>query len=230
MADWTDSSSAEEIEDHLRSNAEAMNALCEQVQRTLRRNERNFILHQLLAQTGVHIQRMADWLSLPMIDPLAWAARNLFELNLLVRWILLSDENIRHFMGQRVRDEIDILEGVLELAPDQPNDEPRRNGERVMTARIKELQNVSARHSVQPEKPLNIDRMADAVGLIREYRAFHKLCSKYVHPSSWLVTGHPEDLHALERRNIFLLEGQRAALDTLHRVRQLVEDEGDDSS
>jgi hypothetical protein len=47
------------------------------------------------------------------ISELAWYVRCLHEIDLTFRWIALSSENLKAWIGQALRDEQDIVEGFL---------------------------------------------------------------------------------------------------------------------
>ena len=207
--------------DDVAKNLDSMYARFESLALNMRteqeRNELNFVLHNLAVQTAVHLERLKGWLH-DSTELLAWSARNLFELNLLVRYVLQSEGHLHHFAGQCGKDEVQILEGVLVLSENALNPEAK-----FLQDRIKEVKKTAARHDLELKNPISVFDLAKAVGVTTEYKAFFKLYSKYVHPSSWIVNGASERIHADEFRNIFLIQAQLYAGDTYQRISKAIE-------
>ncbi len=67
-----------------------------------------------------------------------------------------------------------------------------------------------------------LSALAKAVGLESEYKAFFKLYSKYVHPSSWLVNRDPYWVQAWQWRTIFTVSAQLYAADTIERIKTAI--------
>jgi hypothetical protein len=175
------------------------------------------VIAGLAAQSYTQLSRVRNWYEEPA-DMVAWATRNLFELDLLVRFVLKSEENMLRFLGERARDEIEILEGLISLGEDQSS----RNVA-ILRARVDDLKRIAQKHKIRPEKHRTTRDLADAAGLRHVYDALFKLYSKYVHPSSWLVNASRQMID--EYKDAFVLEAQRYALDTLHMVSEAVRSE-----
>lgn len=66
---------------------------------TLERTERNVALENLSARIGEELLRVAKNFN-EDIDILAWSTRNTFELNLLIRFVLMDDANAVRFLSE----------------------------------------------------------------------------------------------------------------------------------
>jgi hypothetical protein len=146
---------------------------------------------------------------------LAWSCRNLFETDLTVRYVLLSEQNFIDWMGQALRDERDFIEGALSLALDGHAEQTD-----VLRARREHLNNMATRHGLEFSRPFRVGDVAKAVGEEAEYIAMYKLFSKYVHPSSLLINSWAKTEPAMEWTNIFLTSAQRYAHDAIERLRK----------
>src|SRR5262249_45276000 len=135
------------------------------------------------------------------VEVAAWAARNLFELDLLVRWVLKSDRNLEVWQTQLATDEMTIIEGVLGLSVGT-----NPHAVQVLESRMGQIRSLLAKHNVAEAKPKDIRSLAEQVGCGREYAAFFKLYSKYVHPSSWLLNASPDQRNGWV--DAFLIQGQ----------------------
>jgi len=133
----------------------------------------------------------------------AWITRDLFELSLLIRYVLISPDNLRKFAAELAVDEIEMLQGMREIV--QPEQVELKEA---IENRIKQVQEILAKHQMIPSKPIPVARLAKATNMEKEYRAFFKLYSKYVHPSCWLLMGSRERIHSPWIRDTFLIQAQ----------------------
>lgn len=175
------------------------------------RTERNLVLFNLGSRAYLELDRARRLLDEPS-DVLAWAARNLFEINLIVRFVLLSGENLNRWMAEMAGDERDMLLGILAISNDAAPEH-----QQTLRDRISEIEGILRRHNLEAKKPLQVRALASAVGMENEYEAFFKLYSKYIHPSSWLVNS-PEARRD-EWKGILALQAQLYGGDTFVRVR-----------
>lgn len=149
------------------------------------------------------------------IDLVAWCTRNAFELNLLVRYVLLSDAMAGAFLGESAKDEQQILEGFATFANGQSSE-----ARAVVQSRIEDIGKLASKHGIQLRKPKSTSDIAKEVGCADEYAGLFKFMSKYVHPSSWLVNRKPEDTQSLEYWNVLVIHAQMYALDALRRINE----------
>ena len=186
---------------------------CDWVAKSLERNDRNLAFFNILGQT-VPFLRFAAWGIDKPIQVLAFSARSVFELNLRGRHMLRSDENLRQWMSEGVIDSIQVLEGVLEL-----RESASAGDVALLEAEIERLRSLAGRHELAHRgKLLQVGELARSVGLESDYKAFFKLYSKLVHPSSYLVNGAAT---AWDRvlRQVLVVNLQLYAYDLLERVR-----------
>jgi hypothetical protein len=135
------------------------------------------------------------------LEILSLVARNSFELYLRLKHILLSEENCREWRSEGVRDQIEVYEGILSLenaggAVDEVTAEMAR-----VEARAAELGLVKAKRIAR------VPSLAEETGLGSEYRAFYKVYSKLVHPSSLSVNS-PRAVQAPMYRFTFVVNAQ----------------------
>jgi len=117
----------------------------------------------------------------PLLEILALATRNTFELYLRLKHILASDANAQSWRNEAVTDHLEIYEGILEL--DGPE-----SAKRTIAAECEAIRQDAVGRGLRPADHLErVGSLAHAAGLDREYKAFYKFYSKLVHPSSFLV-------------------------------------------
>lgn len=204
----------DEVAENLHSNEIMLKTLISKIEKDLEQTDKNLVLSNLVTRTTLEIHRLRNWLKEP-IEMLAWCARNLFELNLVVRFVLQSEDHFKHLLGQRVNDEIQILEGYLTLAD---NTADNTTDKRPIEKQLDDLKNIASEHQIDLKRPFNIHDLASSNGVDYEYKAFFKLYSKYVHPSSWLVNGRKGDVDRWMFRETFINQAQIYAGDTYSRI------------
>ena len=173
---------------------ESLMKLASDIRQSKPRDEKNLLLHNLTVCSANQIK------GLQLIY--AWIARNLFELNLIVKYILLSPDNVAKFGNERVQDELEMLERILEIK------EIDEDEALTFKNRIKRLKQTADKHHRTLSKPLPIWKLADATDMGDEHKSYYKLYSKYVHPSSWLINGPQDVIYSSEIRNTCLVNAQ----------------------
>jgi hypothetical protein len=206
-----------DVAPHLRRLADTCAQLASQIRERIDRSDRTVAYANFCSYAASELRRASTFYPEDLAG-LAWAARNLFELYLIVRSVIQSDENFRAWLGQRIGDEKDFIEGVLmyvqagECAPQVATLKARRD-------RLLEL---SKRHDIPSAKPFRIQALAKALGEEDEYVALFKLFSKYVHPSSLLINAYslsPPDPTYLK---IFHIKAQMYAGQTIKLIKDAV--------
>ncbi len=127
-----------------------------------------------------------------------WACRNLFDLHVLVRFVLASKDNRRRFMYDRLQEpdqpprEVDL---TVATRPGRPDSETllEHLGERLsaLTAGL--------------DSHLNPRKLAAQMGMSEEYEAMHALCAHLVHPTARLTMS--VDADEQPARDVLLLRG-----------------------
>ncbi len=114
---------------------------------------------------------------------LAWACRNLLELTVFAKYVLISEENARRFAQDRLIDGCDIIRSLkaLELHLDpQSNTAP-------LDAALAGFQAQMVSEGVTAQRYLSTSVLAGNVGMREEYDCMNRVCSKLVHPTAWSI-------------------------------------------
>lgn len=178
------------------------------------RNDLNLALHNLTARTSRELLRLAKNHD-QGLDLIAWCTRNAFELNLLVRFVLLNAENAERFLSEAAMDEQQVLEGFLSFSSSTSELEHR-----TVARRIAQIGELAANHEVKLLKPIQTAKLAELVGCSGEYIGMFKFMSKYVHPSSWLVNKPLSETESDIYWNLLVMHAQLYAMDSCERTRK----------
>ncbi len=179
----------------------------------LNRTERDLVLFNLLGKARLYLHCLRCSLSEPT-ELLGFLTRSLFELNIITRYVLMSEENLKRFGSEFVVDKKQILQGLLTLGEDSS-----REAVQTLEKEIARIEEIAKKHNRAPQKSEFIKDKAREVGLSEDYEALYKLFSKYVHPSSYTINATPEEIHSNEVRNIFLIYSQIYADDMFQRIK-----------
>ncbi|MFT5617211.1 MAG: hypothetical protein ACI85I_000427 [Arenicella sp.] len=174
--------------------------------------KRKFIDYRILSALISEIERIKIYEL--KNDTLALSTRNVFELNMIYRYTCLSDDNLKEWIGNKAKDEIEILEGILKLSENSNSDE-----ERIIKERIDKINTTAQQQNLKVKKQLNTKSLAEKVGLVAEYNGLFKLYSKFIHPTSYLINSAPVDIESLQYKNIFLIQFQTYLYDLESRLR-----------
>ena len=188
-------------------------ALANQIKERVARTDRTVALANFCSYIGGEL-RQASAFYPSNVPGMAWAARNLFEVNLTVRHVLASDDNFRAWLGQTLQDEKEFIEGLLSVSSEQPN----HAAESQLRNRLNKLDDMAARHNLDFSKPFRAEKMSKSLGMHDEYVGLYKLFSKYVHPSSLLINAWYGQKPQSVWLDIFLVKAQMYAGDTVQRV------------
>ncbi len=114
---------------------------------------------------------------------LAWACRNLLELAIFTKYVLMSEANARRFAEDRLIDGCDIITSlrVLELHIDPQSDT------KLLDDALARMQAQMVAEGVTAKKFLATGALADIVGMKEDYICMNRVCSKLVHPTAWSV-------------------------------------------
>ena len=204
-----------EINNILKSKISLIDKHLEFIRTNLERTERNLVLYNLLAKTKLYLYCLMKSLNEPT-EQLGFITRSLFELNLITRYVLMNEENLKRFVAQTGEDRIKILEGILEFREDSSKENVK-----IIEEEINRIKTLKQKYGLTSVKSLpSFKDIAHTVGLGKEYKALYKLFSKYVHPSPYIINGSPEEVHSNEVRNIFLIHAQLYAEDTFQRIKE----------
>ncbi|SPE34077.1 hypothetical protein SBA3_2090014 [Candidatus Sulfopaludibacter sp. SbA3] len=125
---------------------------------------------------------------------LAWACRNLLELNIYTQYVLQSEANARRFALNRVADGIDTFESFQTwLARNDPSLVPPE----VETA-LQQLADLRALEDGPAPRLYSLKYLSAEVGLADEYGYMTKICSKLAQPGVFAVMAGEPDLRPFQ--------------------------------
>lgn len=144
---------------------------------------------------------------------LAFCTRSLFELDVRLRHILISSENLNKWIAETASDRVDLLNAVIDMGePDDPRVQ-------ILRGELERIGVLKAKYGLPHLRPVNkqVGTLAHEVGLESEYRSLFKIFSKFVHPTAYLVnSGNPTEEQQV--RDVLTIHLQRYALDLLKRA------------
>ena len=145
----------------------------------------------------------------------AWACRNLLELNIYTQYVLSSEANARRFAGEHLADGIEIFDAFQTWAA--------RNDPALVTPQITAVlselvEQKSKQEAAAPQRPLSIRYLSAEAGLADEYANMTRVCTKLIHPSVFpILAGATEgDLPLL--RPILFRAGAGHGLEIIHAI------------
>jgi hypothetical protein len=114
---------------------------------------------------------------------LAWACRNLLELTVFAKYVLISEDNARRFAQDRLIDGCDIIRSLkaLELHANPQSDNA------LLDDALTRMQAQMASEGITLQKYLSTSVLAGHVGMKEEYDCMNRVCSKLVHPTAWSI-------------------------------------------
>jgi hypothetical protein len=114
----------------------------------------------------------------------AWACRNLLELNIYTQYVLSSEANARRFTGERLAEGMEIFDAFQTWAA--------RNDPALVTPAVAAVLNSLAEAKAQEEaaaplRALSIRYLSAEAGLADEYANMSRVSAKLIHPSVFPV-------------------------------------------
>ena len=195
--------SADEVNTNLRKIISVLN---EEVSKLLHKQGEDYLLFALRAltsYTGELFDRLISHQDFP-IEYNAISSRNLFECYLLIAYIISEPSKAKEYLSQKAYDELEISEGFLSLTTANTSE----TSIKLIRDRMDYVKELMKKHELTPSKSWHVSSLAEKTNNKLEYKAFFKLYSKYVHPSSWIVNSHDNEYNNPVFKNIFLLQGQ----------------------
>ncbi len=167
--------------------------------------------------TAEQLQLLAKHLEEP-IEITANICRTVFEINVVFRYCLSSNDKLNEYADQSGTDEISIYKSIKGLADE--NTEPKNL--ELLEQHICQIRSVLEKHgrNLKPERP-SLFQMAKEVDLKDEYQSMYGIYSKYVHASAWFVLRKREHIDLPMYRVPMQLHTQLYAADTLYRLQEL---------
>lgn len=213
--DIVESGNLAEVIGFIKSNVALIDQHLEFIQANLGKAERNFVLYNLLAKVNLYLYCLMSSLSGP-IEVIGFISRSLFELSLITRYVLMSEENLIQFVAESAVDKVQLLEGLLEAG-----DIAYKEDVELIKEEIAKLKTTPEKFNFPSKKPNSIKTIARIVDSELEYKALYKLFSKYVHPSSFSINLGSEALMSEDRlRHTFLAFALTYAVVTFQQIRE----------
>jgi len=174
--------SPDQIAPHLRPIRAAIADSAIWIEKHHPRNDRRVVLCNLLVAPLPYVDLYAQNPSGPL--PLhAFCTRTVFELNVRVRHVLLSPDNLKKWVAETAQDRTELLEAIIGIA--EAND-PRTE---IVRTELNRIASLKLKHHL-PEvrkSDTQVATLAREVGLERERKSLFKIFSKLVHPTAYLV-------------------------------------------
>ena len=170
----------------------------------------------LVLSTVLHVRCMYDWFDeqrWPM-QFCAWAARNLFELEIWTRYVLTKKDYADRFAKDWIMDGIGILESFHGWS--ESRGRPRD------TSTDKDLEKL---YSMRDAELPGCGRFLDArqyvaeLGMEQDYKYLNPIFSKLVHPTSWSVHWKQELLDKTHMRGFIIMIGLTSSARIVHAIR-----------
>jgi hypothetical protein len=201
-----------EIVNRLSSLASAVGNMATWITSNRARDEEHLVIHNLLTALHPYVEIYRTNTSGP-IPMLALCTRSAYELNVRVRLVLKSPDNIKAWMSEAADDRIDLLKAIIEVSDAENAATATLRGEILRCESLKRKYNLPDVRKADTRLIV----LATEVGLEDEHKALFKLFSKLVHPTSYLVNG-GNALDDQQVRNVLLIHLQLYTIDTLKRV------------
>jgi hypothetical protein len=149
---------------------------------------------------------------------LAWACRNLLELDVLTEYMLKSEANARRFIAHRLIDGIEISKyaKTYQLFHEPGSTTP------AIDETIKTAEEQKQFEGIVETKFLNVVEIAGQVGMSEEYSYMNKVTSKLVHPTAWSVLAMNDEGEFAFFKNIFFFASVRYVSETHEAVKRHV--------
>jgi hypothetical protein len=155
---------------------------------------------------------------------LAWACRNMLELDVFTKYALLRGANAKDFADDMWIDAVDIFSSFREWI--RFHDPTGKMTELDQTIANFELE--KARQGITRTRYLRASKIAPTVGLSEEYERMNKATSKLVHPTAFSVLAwSEEDKGELGNlRPIFFDAGVRYGIEAFNDMKEYVTKNG----
>jgi hypothetical protein len=135
---------------------------------------------------------------------LAWACRNLLELTIFLKYVLISEANARRFGDDRLIDGVEIFTALRDL---ELHYDPTTTTLPLDDA-IAQMRAQMAAENVTESGHLSVGRLVDQVGMGQEFRTMNRVSSKLVHPTAWSILAvNPETNSFPDAKGIMFLSG-----------------------
>ena len=214
MKDITKIGSYKEISQNLEGFIEETKKLMNKLKEKCMRDERNLTCFNILRKSISVADGLSKFEFMP-IEAVGFFTRLAFEINVVTRYIIKSDENLKTFTTEALQDEIDIYKGIISFAE---SGDPRVA---VLQEHIVKCGNIATKHHRTLKRPLLTGKIVDKIGGLEDYNGLYKFYCKYSHATSYSINKSPETTNSLEFFNILIGNAQKYLFNTY----KLIDDE-----
>jgi len=162
------------------------------------------IVEALLCRTDEQLDRLLSAFNDGSLAMMAYATRNLLELNIWTAYVLLSNDNTQRFAQDWLLDGIGLLEGLEGWHTSHGGTTADLTS---TTATLNELKKNRTAWGLDNAKYLRVAEVGKSLGYGDEYDNLFKVYSKLVHPTSWSVLGKERELHPDGIKKLLLFRG-----------------------
>ena len=162
------------------------------------------LIIDLMKASLLAYERLASYYVRHEYHLLSGACRNLLELAIITKYVLLSEADARKFCEDRLIDGVELLTALkkLELYYD-PQCETSN-----LDLALKNFEDQMAAENVAMRKHLDLKDLAAKVGMTDEYLSINRVCSKLVHGCAWSVMAVNEEINSFpDGRDLYMGTG-----------------------
>ncbi len=218
IRDVTNSGSLSDVASKVKEYTTLFASLVANVKERAGESPRTFVLFNIAVSCGLQLEHLERWVHRTN-DLVALCARNLFELSLILRWVLSSEDNLAAWRGQAAYDEAEVFESFLKLKSDAGKETYQAVG-----TRVRECKEWAISNGLPPMPFKRVDLMAQQINALDEYEVFYRLYSKFVHPSSLLLNGDRNTVQNPVIFNILVSQAQLYAASCYDLLRKELRD------
>jgi Family of unknown function (DUF5677) len=155
-----------------------------------------------------------------MITTLAWVVRNLLELSIWIEFCAWSDENAKRFYDDGIRDLYGWSKAIMDMHKEKNAEEHKR-----LSEKMEELEKLAESRGLGKlgDDYMQVRKAAEELGRENDFAGLYKLCSKFAHPTAWVVRSAASTEADAEMREMFFMDGVDLAIASLSRIRNRIE-------
>lgn len=149
---------------------------------------------------------------------LAWACRNMLELNIYTKYTLRKGSNAKDFVDDRWIDAIEIFSSFRDwIRFYNPNSTTPE-----LDQTIRNFGEEKVKQGITRAKYLRMETMAEDVNFSVEYKHMNKVTSKLVHPTAFSVLGSFDEGELAQLKSILFNNGARFGVEAFADIRGYV--------